>query len=77
MHFAGVRFHPAATGGRLFMMLTGRQGGQGVGEVVFFLLLGHPAPRSQSLQVRRLIGLSSPSAVVGEIFSVRRPPPQL
>jgi hypothetical protein len=77
MHFASVRFDPAAAYGRLFVVLTGRQGGQGVGEVFFFLLLGHPAPRSQSLQVRRLIGLSSPVAVAGKILSVRRPLPQL
>jgi hypothetical protein len=49
VHLAGVRFDPTAAGGRLFVVLTGGQSSQRVGQVVFFLLLGHPAPRSQSL----------------------------
>jgi hypothetical protein len=68
---------PAAVGRRLFVMLPRRQSGQRIGQIGFFLFLGHPAPQSQSLQVHRLIGLYSPHSVAGAIFSVRRVHPQL
>jgi hypothetical protein len=62
----------AAAFDRLIRVLSGGQRRQGVGQVVFLpLFLGHPAPRSQSLQFRRLIGLSAASVVAGAILRVR------
>lgn len=50
-----VTLHPAPPM-RLFMVFPGRQSSQCIGQIVLFLFLGHPAPQSQSLQLRRLIG---------------------
>jgi hypothetical protein len=44
-----LAFHAAAFGGGFFVVLTRRQGCQRIGQGVFFLFLGHPSPRSQSL----------------------------